>query len=808
MVGGAPVAPTLCLGALLPLVHAWRGSVPDIASSSLGDEGVVETLTHKRLGAVIYPAMTVAAILFAVLLATALRNTEEQTVQRARTTVQGNKLLQRAGTFHAVKQLNPETTFLEDFKSAFTWKRLAVFAFAIFLGLTVALFADRHLFAIGKSVSGVASAEVCQAVCSADPLALCDDAHFAFEKRYCTVDGKDCGVTAHETSTTEFVSCSFSVLPQAWKVDFVLISAVMGLYLIVEGMSAELILFGLSCIYGFLGIITGDEAWAGIASSSVIGLALLFPIASAIEETGVLDTAVGVMLGSPQSFHVAFMRMLVPVAALSAFLSNTAIVTMMIPIIVSWSRTLGAKPGKLLMPLSFAAQLGGSCTLIGSSHCLVARDSVDKTLYKMTFFDLSYSGTILCVISFGFMALALPCLSSSAAQAEPSEQTDDKQMAPENFYTVDFFVRPGGGHVGMDPELARLQLKRLPGVKYVQAPRVPLEDNARLSCLVADVGVLSLRQIRGLRIAHEAHLRALGMERERRHLYEACLSSGSRILDAPFDFDAMRQALGCCPISIRGKEGVPQAGDILLVEADERYVGEALWEEEFTITKMVPNSSPQRTGGVHDRVRCISVCLGMAVLIFSVTLELVRLSTGAGIFVLLLVLSNAFSMQSVYKTIKGPVLLTIAGAGGLSLALQATGIAMFAAKQMTAMAMPFGTVGLRTAVYFLAASLSLFMNNSATVAIIGPMLATMARSTCGADDIECQQTSIKALSHVMVFAAGSCFMSPLGYQTNLMVMKDGGYTFGDFTKYGALVQVLHMVVCVSVVSLFVDIFKL
>ena len=122
----------------------------------------------------------------------------------------------------------------------------------------------------------------------------------------------------------------------------------------------------------------------------------------------------------------------------------------------------------------------------------------------MTFFDLSYSGTILCVISFGFMALALPCLSSSAAQAEPSEQTDDKQMAPENFYTVDFFVRPGGGYVGMDPELARLQLKRLPGVKYVQAPRVPLEDNARLSCLVADVGVLSLRQIRGLRIAHEA----------------------------------------------------------------------------------------------------------------------------------------------------------------------------------------------------------------------------------------------------------------------------------------------------------------
>eukprot|EP00913_Durusdinium_trenchii_P035660 g33369.t1 len=193
----------------------------------------------------------------------------------------------------------------------------------------------------------------------------------------------------------------------------------------------------------------------------------------------------------------------------------------------------------------------------------------------------------------------------------------------------------------------------------------------------------------------------------------------------------------------------------------------------------------------------------MAILIVLVTLEVVDLAAGAGIFVLFLVLTNAYSMTAVYKAIKGPVLLTIAGASGLSMALQASGVAMFAARRLTQYALPGGSICVRVAVYVLSAFLSMFMNNSATVAILGPMLATISRSACD-DDILCQQRSMKALTQVMVFAAGTCLTSPLGYQTNLMVMKDGGYTFGDFTKYGGLIQVFHLICCVAVVSLLVD----
>ncbi|CAK9047339.1 unnamed protein product [Durusdinium trenchii] len=790
-----------CFGLLLPTV-ALR-AIFDGEERDTGGRGIIP---HRRLVMVVYPAMAVAAVLFICLFVTALGRAPGERKKTGRKSIKDYRLMQHLGVSDAVEELHPETSFTEDFGKAFTRPRLFAFLVAIALTFALAVFGDNKLFAVEHSLANVASVEACQAACSANPLAHCDS--LKFEKRFCTPLGKYCAAQKSKSSTVEFVSCSFSIVPEAWKVDLVVMSAIIGIFLIVDGLSAELILFGLSCIYGIFGVISKKEVWAGLGSGSVVALALLFPIAAAIEETGVLDCAIGAMLGSPQSFHVAFFRMLIPVALLSAFLSNTAIVTMMIPIIVSWSRTLGVHPGKLLMPLSFAAQLGGSCTLIGSSHCLVARESVDKDLYEMSFFDLSYSGAILSFATFFIMALSLPFLASSAT---PETRQDDaaETVSRENLYAVNFSLWPQSPYVGMDFAIASMQLKRLSGVQDMWRKTEEhdcLTGSEEVCFLVDEIGVISLRQMKGLRIASEDALRALGMERERRHLYEACLAPGSMIADEPFDFDALRQGLGACPIAIRGKDAgacVPEAGDIVLLEADERYVAGKLWQEVFSITKPVPNSSPIRVGGVHDQLRCMLVCLGMAILIVLVTLEVVDLAAGAGIFVLFLVLTNAYSMTAVYKAIKGPVLLTIAGASGLSMALQASGVAMFAARRLTQYALPGGSICVRVAVYVLSAFLSMFMNNSATVAVLGPMLATISRSACD-DDILCQQRSMKALTQVMVFAAGTCLTSPLGYQTNLMVMKDGGYTFGDFTKYGGLIQVFHLICCVAVVSLLVD----
>lgn len=150
------------------------------------------------------------------------------------------------------------------------------------------------------------------------------------------------------------------------------------------------------------------------------------------------------------------------------------------------------------------AQLGGSCTLIGSSHCLVARESVDKALYEMSFFDLSYSGTVLSLVTFVLMALSLPFLQTSAA---PAESTAEEEVNRDNLYTVKFSLRSGSSYAGSTFDIVAMQLRRLPGVRDLVRDGAggadALKENEEISFTVDEIGVTSLRQVKGLRIANE-----------------------------------------------------------------------------------------------------------------------------------------------------------------------------------------------------------------------------------------------------------------------------------------------------------------
>jgi len=282
----------------------------------------------------------------------------------------------------------------------------------------------------------------------------------------------------------------------------------------------------------------------------------------------------------------------------------------------------------------------------------------------------------------------------------------------------------------------------------------------------------------------------------------------SSLVGHPVDYDVMRQTLGCCFISSRGipmQQRDLKPNDVLLLEADSTFVNTEMWVKNFTITRKVPNSTPPRFGSDRDPLRIALTCVGMLALIAIVTFENlgVDLAIGGIILLTLLILSGAQTMDMAYGAIKASVLLTIAGAFGLSLALQTTGIANFASNKIVAVGETTrksagdvaGIFAVRAAVYLVAVILSCFMNNSATVAILGPMSVTIADET---------NQNTKDVLFVIIFAAGTCLTTPLGYQTNLMVMKDGGYSFGDFLKFGFPIQMLHMVLTLGAIMLFND----
>jgi len=645
--------------------------------------------------------------------------------------------------------------------------------------------------------------------------------------------------------------CQFKVVKPMWKSLVTAVVFIFVIILIVQEMPGHILLPGGAGILCLLGILSRNEVFNGFSSSGVTALAVLFPISEAIQETGLLEKGVSILLGTPKTLRGALLSMMFPVALLSAFLSNTATVALMIPILCTWARRLDLHPGKLLMPLSFASQLGGSMTLLGSSTCIIAQ-TVVKDGYKMLPFDLARLGVPLMLVGTGVIAsLAQTSLLSSSA--DTSSTDDDAEKDATEVYQVFFNVQALGGMDGNSIEDSGLQ--RIPGVHFVRnvqhmdvdarggtrsaevvgAEVLRAGDELEVLCTVE--GIIALRAQAGISLKSQPNLTALGGRRRQRFLFEVAVADDSEFIrtDIVKDPRALRKEFGACfiagpraPISqasdpIAGATDVvlhcsrsdvcradshPAAaqicpGSVLLFEVNENWIEDkahSRWQAACSLVQKVPDSSPLRVGGPVDNIRCISVVSGMVLLIglASIPSSGVKLETGGLFFLLVLLCIRALTVEQLFAAIKFDILLIVAGALAMGEALQCTGIVNYLANTLMGLAEPFGVFGVLIVLYILAVFMSMFINNGATVAIIGPMIMSMAEKD--------QDLDLKVLTWTLTYAAGSCFMTPLGYQTNLMVMPDGKYTFFDFARFGVAVQATHMVFAVVFAAMYMKIF--
>jgi di/tricarboxylate transporter len=244
-----------------------------------------------------------------------------------------------------------------------------------------------------------------------------------------------------------------------------------------------------------------------------------------------------------------------------------------------------------------------------------------------------------------------------------------------------------------------------------------------------------------------------------------------------------------------GIGGNVQLEDVLLVEADSRCLIEFAdrWTTAFSLMTPIADSSPPRNTTTVDFHRAVFTSLGMVILVLVAGLNLMPLHIAAALFLIALILIKAITVEKALREVKVSVLLVIAGASGLASAMERTGIAALVAQKLMAVAMPGGTYAVYSAIYFLSFFLGMFVNNTATVAIIAPMLSEMQKKL--------PTEPIEAFVYIMLVGASACFGSPLGYQTNMMVVPEGKYTFGDFLRFGMPVQFLHGLLAVILIPL-------
>lgn len=580
---------------------------------------------------------------------------------------------------------------------------------------------------------------------------------------------------------TQLVSLPLSNLGMGWQGGLTM-AVTLAVFLLnaLTSLAAEVVfLGGLAVLYVF-GILTTDAALAGFSNPGMVTVGVLYIVVTGLEQTGGLDLVSQTLLGLPKGKTAALVRLVFPVMGLSAFLNNTPVVAMFIPVVSDWCRKLRISPSKLMIPLSYAAIMGGMCTLIGTSTNLVVNGLViaETDLPGLQMFDVAWVG-LPCVIAGSFLLLTAHRWLLPARKPAISEGDDPRQ------YTVEMVVEHNSPLAGKTVEQAGL--RHLPGLYLVEiqrgqqlltaiSPREVLQQHDQLVFAGAVTSIVDLHQIRGLKPATDQVFK-LNTPRSDRTLIEAVVSNtcplvGQTIREGHFrnHYRAVVLAVGRNGERLQGKIGDIRLrpGDTLLLEAHPSFLEERRVSRDFYLVTDIPDSEPLR----HEKAPlAIAILVGMVLLAALGWMDMLKAVALAAVLMLSL---GCCSPYRAFKNINWSVLLVIGAALGIGQALQSTGVATLLADTVVSSAGDNPWIALAL-VYGVTSLLTECITNNAAAALVFPVALAMSE-TLG--------VSFMPFVIAIMIAASASFSTPIGYQTNLMVYGPGGYRFSDFLRVG------------------------
>lgn len=546
-----------------------------------------------------------------------------------------------------------------------------------------------------------------------------------------------------------------------------------------------------------VGVIGIEDAVGGFANTGMLTVAVLFLVVAGLRETGAVEWIARGILGRPQTHRGALARLVFPIAGMSAFLNNTPLVAMFIPVVIDWAKKIRLRPSQLLMPLSFATVLGGLCSLIGTSTNLVVAGLVvaQTDLPPLHMFDPAWIGVPASIIGGIYMVIVGPRLlpartSTIEAAADPRE------------YTMEMLVQPSGPLVGKTIEQAGLrhlgyayifQIERNEQVISNVSHTELLHDGDRLIFVGVVEGMKDLQNIRGLLPATDQIFK-LNSPRYNRRMFEVVLSDTSPLINKTVRTGHFRSTYDAAVLAIfrNGERMVQRLGDIelrpgdtLLLEADPDFAARYGQMRDFLLVSMIEDSTPRR----HDRAPyALTILFGM---IATASFGLLDMLQAAALAACLMVIFRCCTVTQARLSVNGPVLVIIACALGFERALDHSGAAQMTADFMMGIAgeNPWSVL---IAVYLVTILMTEVITNNAAVALMFPIGIATAESL-----------GVNPMPFIICIMMGgsAAFATPIGYQTNLMVYGPGGYKFTDFTKFGLPLNFISGAIAVVVAPL-------
>jgi di/tricarboxylate transporter len=567
----------------------------------------------------------------------------------------------------------------------------------------------------------------------------------------------------------------------------------------VLGIACLTLLVAIGALTGSERLPAPSEALSGMGNSGLLTVGALFVVVAGLSQTGAVALIVQPLLGHPRTALAAQVKLLLPVTTLSAFLNNTPVVAMFMPVVDEICKKTKISPSKLFLPMAYAGTFGGVCTMIGTSTNLVVAGLIDKAslpdVPDFRMFDIAWVGLPCAVAGTVFILIFSRWLLPDRRPA--ISLTDDPRQ-----YTVEMLVQPGGPLVGQSVEQAGL--RHLPGLYLAEidrqgvilpavGPKERLQAGDRLLFVGIIESVVDLQKMRGLTPATDQTFK-LDAPRTHRCLIEAVVSDrcplvGKSIREGRFrsEYNAAVIAVARSGKRITARIGdiVLQSGDTLLLEAHRDFVEQRRNSTHFYLVSGIANSAPRR----HERAwLALAILAAMVIVAGFGWLDMLAAALLAGT---LMILVGCCTATEARRSIDWSVLLVIGASLGIGQALDTSGAAQVVASTLINLASGHPWLVL-VMVYLVTMVFTELVTNNAAAVLVFPIALAAARSL---------GVNFLPFAITIMIAASGGFATPIGYQTNLMVYGPGGYRFSDYLRLGVPLDLVFMIVTVFVTPL-------
>ncbi len=541
------------------------------------------------------------------------------------------------------------------------------------------------------------------------------------------------------------------------------------------------------------GVLDAKDALSGFSSTSVVVIGVLFVVVAGLTHTGVLQWIVRHLLGQPNSYSKAVIRLMLPVAGLSSFLSNTTVVAMFVGIVKMWSKKLGISPSKLLIPLSYASGMGGVCTLIGTPpNLIISGLYADKTGETMN---------VLATTIPGLFCLTVGVLSIIAfRKLLPDRKAPESAFEATSEYTVELLVPSDNKHIGEtmgEAGLCQVRGGSLIEIYHFDNVTSPVREDEyvmggdRLIYAGQIDEILQLKKSHGL-VSADHHIFSMSEVDRKRQLRTAYVKFGSSLIGETIASSKLERDNNLTLVAVarsgqRIKEPprqvVLQAGDTLLLECPPRMnvnTDNLSSQLHFFDSEQVVNIGPKTL--VSSAIMIVMVVLS--------ALNVMSLLQSAFIAAAAMLIFRCCSIEQARKAINWDILMVFAGSVVLGLAILQTGIAE---RLATGILDVCGTnpIIVMIAICLVGNLTTEFISNTAAGAMFFPIMYEAAEKL-GYEPY----TFLIAL----MISVSSSFATPIGSPTHMLIYGPGGYRFSDFMRIGLLMDIIILTANIMIVN--------